>query len=90
MLVVERLASWPRLFLFLRSSQTQVNTSVENSSVLIISAFNASRIRKLKRRLEYAMSRQTILRAICVTSCGEKYFDVKWCFVKMNTSTASA
>ena len=57
MLVVERLASWPRLFLFLRSSQTQVNTSVENSSVLIISAFNVSRIRKLKRRLEYAMSR---------------------------------
>ena len=57
MLVVERLASWPRLFLFLRSSQTQINTSVENSSVLIISAFNASRIRKLKRRLEYAMSR---------------------------------
>lgn len=57
MLVVERLASWPRLFLFLRSSQTQVNTSVENSSVLIISAFNASRIRKLKRRFEYAMSR---------------------------------
>ena len=57
MLVVERLASWPRLFLFLRSSQTQVNTSVENSSVLKISAFNASRIRKLKRRLEYAMSR---------------------------------
>lgn len=57
MLVVERLASWPRLFLFLRSSQTQVNTSVENSSVLIISAFNAGRIRKLKRRLEYAMSR---------------------------------
>ena len=57
MLVVERLASWPRLVLFLRSSQTQVNTSVENSSVLIISAFNASRIRKLKRRLEYVMSR---------------------------------
>lgn len=23
-----------------------------------------------------------------MTSCDEKYFDVKWCFVKMNTSTA--